>query len=309
MPELTWNVVGNPEDHYILRITGNLKAPAKGKYRFTLPNLLYGGRANLTVANKPVIEQINTRGSNQGVVDLKAGDQPFEIIYLKPEPWVTRRFGLSVEGPGLRTQDLHAAGSIPMSTPVDPILARVEGNNRILRSFVDYRKEPGASPKRITHAVSVGSDEGTSYTYDLGSGALVYVWKGGFLDATPMWNSRGDGSARPLGSVVPLGSSPVLAVLADGSAAWPDSLSPALNFRSKGYDLDENGNPVFRYTISGAEVEDLIRPGENGRYLTRELRLGGAAPGNLFSRIAEGRDIQEVAGGLYAVDGNPTTCG
>jgi hypothetical protein len=29
---------------------------------------------------------------------------------------------------------------------------------------------------------------------------LVQVWRGGFLDATPMWHERGDGSSRPTGS-------------------------------------------------------------------------------------------------------------
>jgi hypothetical protein len=168
---------------------------------------------------------------------------------------------------------------------------------------VDYRKEPSAPPKRITHAVSVGSADQISYTFDLNTGALVYVWKGGFLDATPMWNSRGDGSSRPMGSVVGLGASPILSSLSDRNAAWPDTINPAHNFRSRGYDLDENENPIFRYTISGVEVEDVIRPEENGRYLTREIRLAAPAPANLFSRIAEGRDITEVSAGLYAVDG------
>ncbi len=299
-PELTWNVVRNPEDRFILRITGNLRVPEKGKYRFSLPS---GGWANLSIASKTVIDQIGTRGSSQGVADLKAGDNPFEIVYHKPEPRVNPALGFSIEGPGLRLQDLHAAGSVPMRNPVDPILANVQGNNRILRSFVDYRKEPDATPKRITHAVSVGSADGTSYTFDLNTGALVYVWKGGFLDATPMWNSRGDGSSRPMGSVVPLGASPVLASLPDRNAAWPDTINPTHNFRSRGYDLDENENPTFRYTISGVEVEDMIRPEENGRYLTREIRLAAAAPANLYARVAGGRDITEVSAGLYAVDG------
>jgi hypothetical protein len=60
---------------------------------------------------------------------------------------------------------------------------------------------------------------------------------------------------------------------------------------------------VFRYTTNGVEVEDQLRSEENGKYLTREMRLNGTTPGNLYGRIAEGRDITEVGKGLYAVDG------
>jgi hypothetical protein len=87
------------------------------------------------------------------------------------------------------------------------------------------------------------------------------------------------------------------------TAAWPDTVPATANFRSRGYDLDENGNPVFRYTTNGVEVEDQLRSEENGKYLTREMRLNGTTPGNLYGRIAEGRDIAEVGKGLYAVDG------
>jgi len=299
LPDLTWNVVPNPEDRFIVRLTGTVKIVDAGPYLFTAQS---GGPVNLTVAGKPVIEQYGRQGGN-GVVELAAGDQPFELVYYKPEPWVSPALGLYVEGNTLRRHPLHIMSSVPSRSPVDPILAHVEGTPRILRSFVDFRKEPGGPTRRVTHAASVGTTDQVSYTFDLSTGALVYVWKGAFLDATPMWNSRGDGSARPMGSVLALGTSPVLAVLGDRNAAWPDTVSATANFRSRGYDLDDNGNPVFRYTINGLEVEDQFRSEENGKYLTREMRLNGTTPGNLYGRIAEGRDIAEVGKGLYAVDG------
>ncbi len=300
LPELTWNVVPNPEDRFIVRLTGTMKIPQAGPYLFTAQS---GGSVNLTVAGKKAIEQFGSRGGNPGLLELAAGDQPFEIVYYKPEPWVAPALGLYVESATLRRQPLHVLSSVPSRNPVDPILAHVGGSPRILRSFVDFRKEPNGPAKRVTHAASVGMPDQVSYTFDLSTGALVYVWKGSFLDATPMWNSRGDGSSRPMGSVVALGTAPVLAVLGDRNAAWPDTVPATANFRSRGYDLDENGNPVFRYATNGVEVEDQLRSEENGKYLTREMRLNGTTPGNLYGRIAEGRDITEVGKGLYAVDG------
>jgi hypothetical protein len=81
LPELTWSVVPNPEDRFIVRLTGTMKIVDAGPYLFTAEG---GGAVNLTVAGKPVVEQYSKRGPNAGTVELAAGDQPFEIVYYKP---------------------------------------------------------------------------------------------------------------------------------------------------------------------------------------------------------------------------------
>ena len=42
--------------------------------------------------------------------------------------------------------------------------------------------------------MNVGSNKGLHYTYDMDHGNMVQLWRGEFLDATPMWHDRGDGS-------------------------------------------------------------------------------------------------------------------
>jgi hypothetical protein len=176
------------------------------------------------------------------------------------------------------------------------------GNETMLhRSFVDYQKDPNAKSRRITHAISVGEPSDIHYTVDLGTGALVQVWKGGFMDATPMWHDRGNGSARALGSVVRLSDAPTIAYLADKNAAWPATFE-ANTFRPKGYDLDASGRPVFKYVVNGTEIEDRTFPEEEGKMLTREIKVNGQKQGNLYIRIAEGADITALADGMYTVD-------
>jgi hypothetical protein len=101
-----------------------MKFPRRGPYLFTAQG---GGSVNLTVAGKKAVEQF-AAGRNAGLVELAAGDQPFEIVYYKPESWVAPALGLYAESATLRRQPLHVLSSVPSRNPVDPILAHVGGS-------------------------------------------------------------------------------------------------------------------------------------------------------------------------------------
>src|SRR5690606_39702282 len=92
---------------------------------------------------------------------------------------------------GIRYHLMSDIEDMQQNSAPDPILVSVE-NTPVLRSFMDL---PGGH--RVTHAISIGSNQGLHYTYDLDHGALVQMWRGEFLNATPMWHQRGDGSSRP----------------------------------------------------------------------------------------------------------------
>jgi hypothetical protein len=297
-PNLTWEVAKAPND-FVLRYTATLPVKQAGKYTFSL---VTGGNGTLKVGNQTVIPQDGW--PREGSLTLQAGNQPIEIVYSKAESWVNPALGLFVEGPGIRRQPLHQMSSVPMRNPVDPIMLEANSTQpRMLRSFMDFRPE-GGRQKRITHAISVGSPLGAHYTMDLDNGALVQVWKGGFLNTTPMWHDRGDGSSRPLGSVVLLSDAPLMQVLSSNNAAWIDTLNAPAAYRFKGYDIDENGRPVFKYTLYGAEVEDLTTPEEEGRVITRNLKVSGPNVANLYVRVAEGKEIATLSDGSYGVNGN-----
>jgi len=184
--------------------------------------------------------------------------------------------------------------------PVDPILVDAPVNT-LIRSFMDI---PGENRERVVHAISVGSSQQVHYTYDLDKGALVQIWRGNFLDATPMWHERGDGSSRPAGAVQRFGK-PIftLAKTASPAGGWVTD-STGTGYRPKGYILDNQDQPTFRYYIYGAMVLDAIRVLDNGQGLHRELTIQNPAAGELFARLAEGSNIEEdkVNGG-YLVDG------
>ncbi|MCZ4225247.1 3-keto-disaccharide hydrolase [Pedobacter rhodius] len=169
--------------------------------------------------------------------------------------------------------------------------------NTMIRSFIDVM--PGV---RSVHAISVGGPQQVAYSYDLDNGTLLHGWHGGFLDATPMWDDRGNGTSRPLGSITRFTKKPVLAIskLATADAAWVTDTT-GTGFRTKGYVMDEQDRPEFKYIIYGTKVTDAVKVLENGQGLSREITMDQPAK-DLYFLLGEVADINEVAKGLYVVD-------
>jgi hypothetical protein len=179
---------------------------------------------------------------------------------------------------------------------VDPIFVDAPVNT-VLRSFMVV------SPTfKVVHAVNVGSPEQVHYTYDLDRGLLAQVWRGGFLDATPMWHDRGNGTSRPRGTVQFLGNAGfTLAKLANAQATWPADTA-GTGYRPKGYVLDDKDRPTFKYFIYGTAVTDAVRVLSEGHGVRREITVANPIDG-LYAKIVAGSKIEPVSKDLYLVDG------
>ncbi len=284
-------------NEFLIRYTGTLRVSEPGEYRFNLG--APGGGGLLKINNQSVIAP-GERGS--GKVTLPKGDLPFELLYSKFMDWAQPALGLAVAGPGIREYAL-SDGVGSNGDEVDPIMVDAS-TNTLLRSFMDMPGEKNSQGRtlRVTHAVSVGSPEQIHYTYDLDKGALVQVWRGSFLDATPMWHDRGDGSSRPMGMVQRLGA-PVLFLtkLASPQANWLADTTGS-GYRPKGYVLDESDRPTFRYQTYGASIEDKIRVLNEGKGIQREVTITNPAP-DLYARLISGTSINAMENGMYLVDG------
>jgi hypothetical protein len=175
-----------------------------------------------------------------------------------------------------------------------PVTIDVKGEPVVFRSFMDI---PG---KKVTHSVSVGMPHNISFSYDLSNGALYQVWKGGFLDASPMWLSRGNATSRPLGSVIVIGDVQALALIHNDSQAWPDSLEKGI-YRPKGYELDETGLPTFKYIFDDISINDKSTS-DDGKSLTRKIWIDGPAPKDLYVCVADAKDITDLGNGMYGIN-------
>lgn len=284
-PGISVNLEEIPGNNFLVRYTGTIHIKEPGNYLFNLNAA--GGPALLKINNKQILP--TAAKSRKGQVDLPAGDLPFELLYAKHEDWQKTMLALELSGPGVRTFNLTDM-PMPAGDETDPILVHAP-ENTILRSFVDL-----PAGKRVVHAVNVGSAEGLHYTYDMDNGMLVQCWRGEFLDATPMWHSRGDGSSRPTGAVLAFGQ-PKLQVYRGINTADTTGAS----FLPKGYQLDNKNRPIFHYIIYGKKITDAISVVENNRGLTREISISsGTEP--LTVKIAEVSSFEEIGNGLYLVN-------
>ncbi len=303
IPELTCEVLTN-EDGYGVSYTGNIQVPEDGSYQFLLA---YSGGGRLVINGEQVINFQRPDGwqRDEAWITLKAGAYPFEIYNYKSASWMPPRLGLFVQSATTYSQTLTAFNSYPPDDqPVSPIYLDAGSEPRLLRAFLDFK---GDQKQRLTHTIGVGDPSGTHYVYDLKSGNLVCAWHGAFVDATPMWHDRGDGSFKPRGAVQYLFNNQPLSFLASNADSFPvisrEALTNNKEYRGKGYVIDGNGRPTFKYTYQGMEVEDKIYPDDDNKALTHEVLVKnrGTKPG-LYYKLGEGHEITEIKEGLYAVD-------
>ncbi len=288
-PVLTSNI-GTLTNNFVIRYTGTIKVTEAGEYNFRLS--VPGGKGALKINGTDAVPIADNR--SMGKIQLQPGVYPFDIFYSKTADWAKSALGLTVSGPGIREYLLSDA-NVSNNDPVDPILINATSNT-ILRSFSDL---PGGI--RVTHGVGVGSTEQLHYTYDLDNGMIVQIWRGGFLDATPMWHDRGDGSSRPAGSVQYLGKPvPGIEKLANAQAAWAADTA-GTGYKPKGYILNTNDQPTFRYMIYGSMVNDASTVIAGGQGLHREITLQNPVEG-LYAHLASGSNIEDLGNGLYIID-------
>ncbi|MCF0053655.1 DUF1080 domain-containing protein [Dyadobacter sp. LJ53] len=290
---LSWEIL-KENNNYSYVYTGRYNAPTEGEYNFRLQA---SGNSYLKIDGKYVIDAAwkSNNEFREGKVNLKAGDHTIEIFNNKKDGWMRPVLGLWVNGPGFREVAYHTKSSAMAGGVNDPILISA-GTNNVTRSFMDFKKGKGKG-QRVVHAVSVGSPSNLHYTYDLDKGAVLQVWRGEFLDATPMWHDRGDGSSRPRGSVTLLGDDMILGKSAKGK--WQADTTGS-GYRPKGYVLDDQDVPTFQYQAFGSTVTDYISV-NNNQFFERIIKVNNPAK-DLVAKLADGTNIEKIADGLYAVD-------
>ena len=299
-------------DKFAISYNGTMNVPTTGLYRFQLTLGWIGtdsatrgasvGGGKLTIDGHPVVLHNGAERGAYADAELTVGQHPFALTFYKNRPSFNRRdVALWVEGPGVDRQALHdERASTDAAAAVNPIIVEPQLEPVVLRSFVRHN-----NAKRVV-AVSVADPLGVHFSYDLAQGALLYVWRGPFLETTQMWHSRGeDQTAQPLGSAITLPGTPALAFLADANAAWPDSMVDERQFRREGYQLDKTGHPTFLYQLRGIAVEDNMRPAADALSLRRELHLRApataGAPSGLYLQIARGVRVVRESDGSYVV--------
>ncbi|MEO6948780.1 MAG: DUF1080 domain-containing protein [Ginsengibacter sp.] len=164
-----------------------------------------------------------------------------------------------------------------------------------IKTFLNY------GDKKLTHVLSVGNGNQVNYSYDVKTGAIFQIWRGNFMDLTKSWEDRGgEQLGTPLGSVIELSNSPVVATLSDSEEAWPDSMSFE-DLDNKGYILNKVRSPVFDYSIKGIEVKDSIVTRLDGKGINRTIDVLNPSH-NVYCLIAEGNGIMRINSDTYSIN-------
>lgn len=155
-------------------------------------------------------------------------------------------------------------------------------------------------------SILVGFPERVHVAFDANIVRLAKIWRGRFFDGAGVASGRSDKFFKPLGKdVFDLPAGPAFAVLASQSEAWPAPENTARNVGGsfKGYSLDDNGRPKFRYELKGVKIEEqlvpVLRPG--GSIVRREFTLTGEIK-NLYLLAAVGKDVDHTSTRDWVVD-------
>jgi hypothetical protein len=293
--QLTWEV-SKESNNYIIDYKAKMDALVDGKYTF---HYQISGNTLLKVDGKAVTKNDWSTATEPAevTVDLEKGMHSIEIINNKRDGWLKPAIGFWISGPGFRATPFHSISSMLAGKPADPILVHAD-KPIALRSFMDFKKSPEDKNHRVVHAISVGHPSGLHYTYDMDNASLVQAWRGDFLDATPMWENRGDGSSRPMGKALPL-SVDFLVNKSSADGAWKADTTGS-DYKPLGYKMMESGIPTFMFNAYGASATDAIRV-KDGKILERTL-IFEKAPNGLMAKIADGMKIEKVSDDLYAID-------
>jgi hypothetical protein len=291
--KLTWDLTSNTSQ-FANSIKTMLNIPTAGEHSIEFE---IKGKYFIQINGKEVYAEPKEENNNRRtlLLNLPSGKVPFEIIQIKTDKRVNNSLGFWISGPNFRNTALHGTGSY-LSTSTSEEISLDANTSRVFRSFMDVMKN-GKRIKRVVHAVNVGSPDKLHYTFDLDNANIVQIWKGNFLNTTPMWDDRGDGSSRPLGAVLTL--SPNAFFTSKSSVFSQDNLGE--NLLIKGYELDNEDIPTFNYMLDGADILDKTVM-VNKKHFQRTLTIKNPNP-NHVCRLAVGSDIIKTGENRYLIDG------
>lgn len=298
---LTWEV-SEVKDLFALHLTGELDVPRDDEYYFST---IQNGNVAIYVDGDTVMKNTLAWEWNnvpKSTVTLSAGKHIIDVFYSRADNWASPALGLFIESEKMGLTPLHLPSSLILGSNMYPLKVEVGRKPRLLRAFLDFN---GKRSLRRTHTIGVGDPSGIHYVFDNDLGVVSCVWKGNFIDATPMWDSRGDGSFRPDGTPIFLDNTLQFDILETENASFNSSI-PEDAFKPKSYALNSfTASPIFNYEIDGLKIRDEIYPDGISNSLIRELKLetSNVLPENLQFRAAHGTKIVPLSEGVFNIDG------
>ena len=292
----------NSRDNYGIVWEGWLNVPRDGKYTFTYDT---DDGGSITIGGKEIITRnyVGPAGKpSKGSIKLKKGRVDIKVEYfeLSGEEHVS----LSWEGPKMKRQYLSDAktsgggnrggggNSIPIVAPA--------GEAIIYRNFI-----AGTDPRGI----GAGYSEEVNLAFSADSMSLDMIWKGDFIDGGRHWINRGQGFQPPAGDqVITLNRGIPFAILESQTSKWPNKADENMEPRFKGYSLNKQQQPTFKYHFGPIAALDYPAPKDDGSGFTRTIKINVPSPGSsgeqLYFRVLSGGSVQSGSERTFSFEDN-----
>jgi hypothetical protein len=281
LEKLTYKVIKAKND-YLIHYQADLEVPEADRYEF---QSYWTGSG---------VVKIDGIALNQGAhwysekvsanVNLAAGKHRLEVIQIKDFPWGPQALGLFVKRLGSHPVALHERTSLVDPEAVGMIEVKANAEPVFQRSFAFHEG------KKKMYVIQVGDPSGMHYSYDIKQGAVLQMWRGPFLNATQMWENRGEPqTSEPLGVAVTLdGQFPLVL----DHQAQADSTELVY----KGFRVND-GRPIFMYHWPAANlhIEDYLRPNAAGTGLQRTLTYKSTSSMQTATELVLGNSYQGIA--------------
>ena len=291
--------VTESEDNYGIVYSGALEIPETGDYTFSID---FTGGVDFQLNGKSLLS--NNSATNERkmglTTNLTEGSHSFVLTNIKSASWRAPKLGLTIQSPSSNPKIFNVFDSNPPQVSrTAPKFVDVGAEPQLLRGFVYFN----GNGKGLSHTIGVGAPKGPHFVYDLGSANVIGAWRGDFVDATPMWHNRGNGSFRPRGATLWTFLNQSIAQLDDSGDAFPET-GERPNFITKGYVIDRKSKlPVFKHVYKGVEIENRIVPNASQTHIVREISFSETGLTNWYCKLAEGA-VKNMADGSFLIEDN-----
>lgn len=279
----------------IVSYSGTMEVPNDGDYLFKMG--LNGGGL-LLLDNDTIFNMNEDYGYDYQTrfteLALKKGSVPFVLMYNKKFPW-RGELELKVEGPYMQSYSLiePIIDTRARGTETEKILIEPKEGVIAQRTFLMHKGV------KKTFSISVGSPLGIHYAFDLSRGSLLMAWDGRFLDATPMWDSRGESQlAEPNEFYISSHGGYEFAYLEGEKSNWPH-MDDDIGLKQLGYEFNGEGVPVFLSQIAGTTIRNTLKP-SNSRKIERHIEVNGNK--TIWHKLAQGEHIEALPNNVYMVN-------
>ncbi len=299
------------KNDYAIVFEGKFTAPATEDYEFVL---MSDDGSRLAIDGEEMIDNdgIHPPKSKSHKEPIEAGEHTFRLGFFNGGGGGELSLVAKTKSLGTIAFSADKNAGKPKKQAPAPILltAANPGEAIVHRTFVG-----GSKPRGI----GVGYPGGINLVWDADVLNLAFIYRGGFMDVGGHWNGRGSGSKiAGFDDVKPAPGLP-MQQLESLDEPWEpfydktikyerDKENPEKeitytdrhpDYQFRGYRLDKKRFPTFMYDYKNLKVTDRFDPAEidGTEAFIRTIKVEGKAGENIWFKLLESNNIEEVAGG------------